>query len=86
MTVRIGDGFDGWPEQAPFDGIVVAAVADEIPPPLLEQLKPGGRIIMPVGRTWGNQELVLARRLPDGSLAETEVLPVRFVPLTRDGD
>jgi len=86
VTVRVGDGFHGWPEHAPFDGIVVAAVADELPPPLLDQLKPGGRIIMPVGNVWGNQELVLGERLPDGSLAETEVLPVRFVPLTRDED
>ncbi|MGI9341296.1 MAG: protein-L-isoaspartate(D-aspartate) O-methyltransferase [Gammaproteobacteria bacterium] len=86
VTVRIGDGFHGWPEQAPFDGIVVAAVAEELPPPLLEQLRPGGRIIMPVGDARGNQELILARRLPDGSLTESEVLPVRFVPLTRDSD
>ena len=86
VTVRIGDGFHGWPEHAPFDGIVVAAVADEIPAPLLDQLKPGGRIIMPVGDVWGHQELILARREADGSLAETEVLPVRFVPLTRDPD
>lgn len=86
VTVRVGDGFHGWPEHAPFDGIVVAAVADELPPPLLEQLRPGGRIIMPVGDIWGNQELILGERLADGSLAETEVLPVRFVPLTRDED
>ncbi|NND37221.1 MAG: protein-L-isoaspartate(D-aspartate) O-methyltransferase [Gammaproteobacteria bacterium] len=86
VTVRIGDGFDGWPDEAPFDGIVVAAVADELPPPLLEQLRPGGRIIMPVGDPMGYQELILGERRADGSLAETRVLPVRFVPLTRDPD
>jgi len=84
VTVRIGDGFNGWPDEAPFDGIVVAAVADELPPPLLAQLKPGGRIIMPVGDPRGYQELILGERRLDGSLAETQVLPVRFVPLTRD--
>jgi len=86
VTIRIGDGFYGWPEQAPFDGIVVAAVADALPPPLLEQLKPGGRIIMPVGDPLGHQELILAHRLADGSFEEQQVLPVRFVPLTRDED
>ena len=86
VSVRVGDGFNGWPDEAPFDGIVVAAVADDLPPPLLEQLKPGGRIIMPVGDTFGHQELILGERRLDGSLAETRVLPVRFVPLTRDPD
>ena len=86
VTVRIGDGFEGWAEHAPFDGIVVAAVADELPPPLLKQLKPGGRIIMPVGRADGHQELILAERRMDDSLDETRILPVRFVPLTRDQD
>ncbi|MFQ5633766.1 MAG: protein-L-isoaspartate(D-aspartate) O-methyltransferase [Gammaproteobacteria bacterium] len=86
VTVRIGDGFHGWAEHAPFDGIVVAAVADELPAPLLAQLKPGGRIIMPVERPGGDQELVLGERRPDGTLARTRMLPVRFVPLTRDPD
>lgn len=86
VTVRIGDGFNGWPEHAPFDGIVVAAVADELPAPLLAQLKPGARIIMPVGDAWADQHLILAERSEDGALTETRVLPVRFVPLTRDPD
>jgi len=84
VAVRIGDGFDGWADHAPFDGIIVAAVAEEIPPPLLDQLKPGGRVIMPVGNRAGHQDLIVVERRIDGSLAETIVLPVRFVPLIRD--
>jgi len=86
ITVRIGDGFYGWPEQGPFDAIVVAAVAEDPPPPLLEQLKPGSRLIMPVGINFGGQKLVLVEKQADGQLSTTDILPVRFVPLTGDHD
>jgi protein-L-isoaspartate(D-aspartate) O-methyltransferase len=79
VRTRIGDGFDGWPEQAPFDGIVVTAAPEEIPQPLLDQLAPGGRLVIPVGR--GAQDLVLVTRTPQG-LERRTVTPVRFVPMT----
>lgn len=86
VMVRIGDGFHGWPEQQPFDAIVVAAVAAELPPPLLAQLKPGGRMMIPVHSGYRGQQLVLVEKLEDGSVTSREILPVRFVPLTRDHD
>jgi protein-L-isoaspartate(D-aspartate) O-methyltransferase len=79
VEVRIGDGFDGWPEEAPFDGIVVTAAPAEVPQPLLDQLAVGGRLVIPVGR--GIQELVLITRTEEGLKRET-VTPVRFVPMT----
>ncbi len=82
VTVRAGDGYAGWPEHAPFDGIIVTAAADEIPPPLLEQLKPGGKLVIPVGEEHGYQELLLIETGEDGEVRERSVLPVRFVPLT----
>lgn len=85
-AVRIGDGFNGWPEQAPFDAIIVAAVANELPPPLLAQLKPGGRMIIPIRRKFMNQELVLAEKQTDGEITTRDILPVVFVPLTREPD
>ena len=82
VTVRAGDGYAGWPEHAPFDGIIVTAAADEIPPPLLAQLKPGGKLVIPVGAEHGYQELLLIEVGEDGEVRERSVLPVRFVPLT----
>jgi len=79
VHVRIGDGFDGWPEEAPFDAIVVTAAPAQIPEPLLDQLAVGGRLVIPVGR--GAQELVLVTRTEEGLKRET-VTPVRFVPMT----
>jgi len=79
--VRIGDGYAGWPQKAPFDAIVVTAAAPRIPPALLEQLKPGGRMVIPVGEEGGVQHLMLVHKRGDGSLDERRVLPVRFVPL-----
>jgi protein-L-isoaspartate(D-aspartate) O-methyltransferase len=76
---RIGDGFDGWPEHAPFDAIVVTAAPEEIPQPLLDQLAPGGRLVIPLGR--GTQDLVLATRGEQG-IERRVVTPVRFVPMT----
>ena len=82
IEVRAGDGYLGWPEQAPFDGIIVTAAAPEIPPPLIEQLKPGGRLVMPVGPVGAIQSLILVEKRPDGRLRERRIIPVRFVPLT----
>ncbi len=86
VSVRIGDGFFGWPEQAPFDAIVVAAVTDEVPKPLIEQLKPGGRMIIPLYSGIASEQLVLVEKHADQSITTREILPVRFVPLTGDHD
>ena len=85
ISVKAGDGWFGWPEAAPFDKIIVTAVAKEIPPKLVEQLKVGGLLIMPVGESEGDQNLELVRKLKDGNLDKTSVLPVRFVPMTGEG-
>jgi protein-L-isoaspartate(D-aspartate) O-methyltransferase len=79
VHVRCGDGYAGWPEEAPFDAILVAAAPDHVPQPLLDQLAVGGRMILPVGGA--EQDLVLVRRTESG-LVQEEVLPVRFVPMT----
>lgn len=84
ITVRAGDGYAGWPEHAPFDGIIVTAAAPTIPPPLLKQLKPGGRLVIPVGEQAGNQELLLVEVDSNGNISKQSMLPVRFVPLTRE--
>lgn len=84
ITLRTGDGYKGWPEHAPFDGIVVTAAADHIPPPLVDQLKPGGKLIIPVEGGGGFQELILVEKGENGTTRERSVLPVRFVPLTGD--
>lgn len=81
VEVRIGDGYAGWPEKAPFDAIVVTAAAPYVPPALIEQLKPGGRMVIPVGDEGGAQYLKLLIRRTDGGYDEKRVLPVRFVPL-----
>jgi protein-L-isoaspartate(D-aspartate) O-methyltransferase len=86
VDVRIGDGYYGWPEAAPFDVIVVTAVAGHIPPPLLKQLKPGGRMVLPVGTRFTTQQLVLVRKLADGRITTRQLLPVAFVPLTGGHD
>jgi len=82
VTVRCGDGYEGWSEHAPFDIIVVTAAPESIPPPLLEQLAPGGRLVIPVGPRHDVQTLTLVRRKADGSLQSSEGVPVRFVPMT----
>ncbi len=79
---RIGDGYYGWQEVAPFDGIVVTAVASHIPPPLIKQLKPGGRMIIPVGAQFMTQYLVLVTKDADEKVTTRQILPVSFVPLT----
>jgi protein-L-isoaspartate(D-aspartate) O-methyltransferase len=83
VQVRHGDGYAGWPEVAPFDAIVVTAGADSIPPPLVRQLAPGGRLVMPVGNPWADQRLVLLVKDSSGRVGSRDLLPVRFVPLLR---
>jgi protein-L-isoaspartate(D-aspartate) O-methyltransferase len=84
VEVTIGDGYRGKPERAPFDAIVVTAGAPHVPQPLVDQLKKGGRMVIPVDRAFG-QELMLFVKRDDGTLTRTAVLPVRFVPLTGPG-
>ena len=79
VEIRTGDGYAGWPEKAPFDAIVVAATAPSVPKALVEQLKPGGRMVIPVGTHRQDLKLILKRA--DGGYDERDVLPVRFVPL-----
>ena len=83
VQARIGDGYFGWPECGPFDGIVVTAAAGHVPPPLVEQLKPGGRMVIPVGGVFGPQFLTLVEKSGDGRVTTRQLLPVRFVPLTQ---
>jgi protein-L-isoaspartate(D-aspartate) O-methyltransferase len=78
--LRGGDGCQGWPEAAPFDAIIVACAPEQVPQPLVEQLRDGGRMIIPVG-PMGDQELMLLHK-QDGRLEKSAVLPVRFVPMT----
>ena len=85
VHVREGDGFYGWPEEAPFDAIVVTAAAEYIPPPLIEQLKEGGRMIIPVGSPLRTQHLMLVEK-KDGQVTTRNLMPVRFVPFSRDRD
>lgn len=82
VKVRAGDGYRGWPEAAPFDAIIVTCAPDQVPQALVDQLKPGGRMIVPVGSPWGAQDLVLLRKTPRG-LERHSVLPVRFVPMVK---
>ncbi|HWA38862.1 MAG TPA: protein-L-isoaspartate(D-aspartate) O-methyltransferase [Burkholderiales bacterium] len=81
IEIRIGDGYRGWPDKAPFDAIVVAAAAPKVPQELLDQLKPGGRLVIPVGADGETQHLKVYTRRADGGFDERRVLPVRFVPL-----
>ena len=82
VKVRSGDGYLGWPEAAPFDAIIVTCAPDHVPQTLVDQLKVGGRMIIPVGSQWEAQELYLLRKGPTG-LAKQAVLPVRFVPMVK---
>ena len=81
IELRIGDGYAGWPEKAPFDAIVVTAAAPQVPPALVAQLKTGGRMVIPVGASDDIQYLKLLTKRADGGYDEKQVLPVRFVPL-----
>jgi len=80
------DGYFGWEEHSPYDAIIVTAAAGHVPPPLVEQLKPGGRIVIPIGGPYQVQTLTLVLKERDGSIRSEQLLPVRFVPLTRAED
>jgi protein-L-isoaspartate(D-aspartate) O-methyltransferase len=82
IEVRIGDGYYGWEEHAPFDAIVVTAAASHVPPPLIRQLKNGGRMVIPVGSRFMVQQLLLVEKDAAGEVTSRQMLPVRFVPLT----
>jgi len=84
IRVRQGDGYFGWPDTGPFDGIIVTAAADHVPPPLVRQLKKGGRMVIPVGHRFSVQQLLLITKDREGNLKTQQILPVRFVPLTGD--
>ena len=83
VRVRLADGYFGWKEHAPFDRIVVTCAATLVPPPLVRQLRPGGRMCIPVGGQYAVQYLTLVEKAPDGRVTMEKKLPVRFVPLTR---
>lgn len=85
IQTRVGDGYYGWEEAAPFDAIVVTAAASHIPPPLIRQLKPGGRMVIPVGAQFLAQYLLLVEKQKDGAVTTRQILPVQFVPLTGGG-
>jgi len=83
VHLQQADGYHGWAEHAPYDAILVTAAAAEIPQPLIDQLKPGGRLVIPVGHPHYDQDLLLVTRDPDGTVQRRSILPVVFVPLTR---
>jgi protein-L-isoaspartate(D-aspartate) O-methyltransferase len=84
VTVRSGDGYQGWAEHAPFDSIIAAAAADRVPQPLIDQLAPGGRLVMPLGHGW--QELIVIEKQADGSVQRSNYGPVAFVPMTGEAE
>jgi len=83
IHAKIGDGYFGWEDHAPYDGIIVTAAASHVPPPLVEQLKPGAKMVIPVGPPFQVQNLMLVEKNEDGTVRQRNVMPVRFVPLTR---
>jgi protein-L-isoaspartate(D-aspartate) O-methyltransferase len=86
VSVRVGDGYYGWEEAAPFDRIIVTCAASLVPPPLLKQLKPGGKMCIPVGAAYSVQYLTMVEKSETGTITMRKSIPVRFVPLTRSGD
>lgn len=82
VEVKTGDGYYGWPEHAPFDAIIVTAASSHIPPPLVQQLKPGGVLMIPVGPAFQIQQLSMVRKTDEGKIISRQLLPVRFVPFT----
>ncbi|MGE3808695.1 MAG: protein-L-isoaspartate O-methyltransferase, partial [Gemmataceae bacterium] len=82
VHVRRGDGYRGWPEKAPFDAILVTAAPEHVPQPLLDQLKTGGRLVLPVGPPGMAQDLMVIEKMPDGKFDYRQVAPVAFVPMT----
>ena len=85
VEVGLGDGYLGWPEHQPYDAILASAAIDHVPRALLDQLKPEGRIVLPLARTFDSQVLVVVQKSRDGRKMEREVIPVRFVPFVRSG-
>jgi protein-L-isoaspartate(D-aspartate) O-methyltransferase len=85
VQARLGDGYHGWPEHGPYDAILVTAAASHVPPPLIAQLKAGGRMVIPVGAPFMIQYLLLIEKAGDGSVSTRQVLPVSFVPLVGGG-
>jgi protein-L-isoaspartate(D-aspartate) O-methyltransferase len=83
VSVRLGDGYGGWPECGPFDAIVVTAALGQPPPPLIEQLKVGGRLVMPVGPAYSTQHLTVVEKIASDRTTTRAVALVRFVPFTR---
>jgi len=84
IVAKAGDGYQGWPEHAPFDAIMVTAATEHVPQPLLDQLRPGGRLVIPIGSQLGGQTLAAIDKQLDGKFEKREILAVRFVPLTRN--
>jgi len=82
VHLRVGDGYQGWPEEAPFDAIIVTCAPDKVPEPLVDQLKDGGRMVIPVGERFAQQLYLLEKK--NGQLKESATLPVRFVPMVRE--
>ncbi len=84
ISVRIGDGYKGWPKEAPFDRIILTAAPEEVPQALVDQLKPGGRMVLPVGPRWWGQDLLVIDKDSTGEVIEKKTLPVRFVPMVHE--
>lgn len=84
VEVHVGDGNQGWPEHAPYDGIIVTAAAPHIPQALIDQLRPGARLVIPLGLPYSTQELMVVEKKPDGEIETQDILSVAFVPLVED--
>jgi protein-L-isoaspartate(D-aspartate) O-methyltransferase len=83
VHIKVGDGYKGWPEEAPFDAVIVTCAPEKVPQPLVDQLKEGGRMVIPVGERFAQQLYLLEKK--NGQLKESVTLPVRFVPMLREG-
>jgi protein-L-isoaspartate(D-aspartate) O-methyltransferase len=86
VTVREGDGYKGWPDEAPFDRIILTAAPPELPAALTDQLKPGGKLVAPIGERGSAQSLLLVEKAPDGRITSRHLAPVQFVPMVKPAD
>ena len=86
VRVKVGDGYNGWLECSPFDAIVVTAALEHVPPPLIEQLKVGGRLVMPLGPAHASQQLTVVEKIAASETQARSVVLVRFVPFTRSAE
>jgi protein-L-isoaspartate(D-aspartate) O-methyltransferase len=86
VSARVGDGYQGWPECGPFDAVIVTAALGHVPPPLIEQLKVGGRLVMPLGSTFAAQQLTVVEKTASSETRTRSIIPVVFVPFTRSRD